>query len=149
MNLTRPDGKVLTKADLGTSLKKQGDTTVVTIDNPPSGNWSVSLARADSGTDSTKYTLTASTEGQTTILPIALVSRLSESSESWRPALIVATVVIAVVGIFYIFLTFRGLSNRNASTLGGCCSGCFTVLFALLLVIGWGGYWLWNQPFRP
>jgi Mg-chelatase subunit ChlD len=149
MTLTQPGGKVLTKADLSTSLKKQGDTTIVTIDNPPSGDWSVSLARADNGTDSTHYTLTASTEGQTTALPIALVSRLSESSEGWRPALVLATVVIGAVGIFYIFLTFRGLFSRNASTLGGCCSGCFTVLFALLLAIGWGGYWLWNLPFRP
>lgn len=149
ISMTQPGGKVLTKADLSTSLKKQGDTTVVTINNPPPGRWDINLARADSGPDSTRYTLTASTEGTTTALPIALVSRVYESSEGWRPTLIFGTVVIVVVGIFYIYLTFRGLFNRNASTLGGCCSGCFTVLFALMIAVGWGGYWLWNQPFRP
>jgi Mg-chelatase subunit ChlD len=149
IDLTRPDGRKLTRADLSTSLKRQGDTTIVTIENPPAGRWDVSLTRADSGQDSARYALTASTEGRTTELPIALVSRLTESSEGWRPVLVLATVVIAAVGLFYIFLTFRGLFTRNASTLGGCCSGCMTVVFALLIAVGWGAYWLWNLPFRP
>jgi Mg-chelatase subunit ChlD len=149
VSLTQPGGKVLTKADLGTSLKKQGETTIVTIDNPPAGQWEVNLTRTDAGQDLTRYTLTASTEGQTSALPIALVSRLYESSEGWRPTLIFGTVVIGGVLVFYLYLTFRGLFKRDASTLGGCCSGCFTVLFALVIAVGWGGYWLWNQPFRP
>ena len=149
ISLTQPGGRVLTKNDFGTSLKKQGDTTILTIENPPPGRWEVSLARSDSGPDSTRYLLTASTEGQTTQLPIALVARVYETAEGWRPVLILATVVIAIVGLFFIFLTFRGFGSRSASRLGGCFSGCFTIIIVLLIGAGWAGYWLWNQPFRP
>jgi hypothetical protein len=149
ISLTQPGGRVLTKNDFATSLKKQGDTTVLTIDNPPPGRWEISLARSDSGQDTTRYTLTAATEGQTTQLPIALVARLYETAEGWRPTLILATVVSAIVGLFFIFLTFRGFGSRNASTAGGCFSGCFTIIIVLLIAVGWAGYWLWNQPFRP
>lgn len=146
VSLTQPGGRVLTKNDFAASLKKQGDTTIVTIDNPPPGRWEVSLARSDAKPDTAGYTLTAATEGQTTELPIALVTRLYESPEGWRPTLILATVVIGLVGLFFLFLTFRGFTGRNASTLGGCFSGCFTVIIVVLIAIGWGGYWLWNQP---
>lgn len=149
VSLTQPGGRVLTKNDLSASLKKQGDTTIVTIANPPPGRWEVSLARADTSPDTAQYTLTASTEGQTTELPIALVTRLYESPEGWRPALVFATIVSAVVGVFFIFLTLRGFTSRRASTAGGCFSGCFTVIIVILIAVGWGGYWLWNQPFRP
>lgn len=150
VSLTRPDGKVLTKADLSASLQKQGDTGLLTIANPPSGRWEVNLSRADGGKDPTQYTLTAATEGRTTDLPIALATRIYATPESWRPYLVFATVVIGLVGSFYLYLTFRGLFNRRASTCGGCFSGCFTVLLVALVAVGWGGYWLWNQPIiRP
>jgi hypothetical protein len=57
--------------------------------------------------------------------------------------------VITIVGLFFIFLTFRGFGSRSASRLGGCFSGCFTIIIVLLIGAGWAGYWLWNQPFRP
>ncbi len=150
VSLTRPDGRVLTKADLAASLQKQGDTGLLTIANPPAGRWEVNLSRADGGKDTAQYTLTAATEGRTTELPIALATRLYETPEGWRPYLIAATVVIGLVGVVFIYLTFRGLFNRRASTCGGCFSGCFTVLLVVLIALGWGGYWLWNQPIiRP
>jgi hypothetical protein len=146
VSLTRPDGKVLSKADLATSLQKQGDISLLTIANPPAGRWEVNLSRADTSKDIAQYTLTAATEGQTTDLPIALATRLYETPEGWRPVLVLATVVIGIVGLFYIYLTFRGLFNRRASTCGGCLAGCSTVIMIALIAIGWGGYWLWNQP---
>lgn len=149
ISVAQPGGRVLTKADLGASLKKQGDTTLVTIANPPPGRWEITLARTDTGPDIAQYTVTASTEGTTDELPIALVAQLYESPEGWRPALVVGSAIIGIVGIFFVFLTFRGLFGRRTSTLGGCFSGCFTVVIVILIAVGWGGYWLWNQPFRP
>jgi hypothetical protein len=149
VSLTQPGGRVLTKAELSASLKKQGDTTLLTIDNPPPGRWEVNVARSDASPEAAQYTLTAATEGRTTELPIALVARLAESPEGWRPTLIFASVAIGLIGLFFAFLTFRGLFTRRASTVGGCFSGCFTVVIIIIIGIGWGGYWLWNQPFLP
>lgn len=150
LGLTRPDGRSLSKADLGTNLRKQGDTTVITIPQPSAGSWELNLKRNDTRADVARYTITAATEGRTTDLPVALGVRLFETPTAWRPYLIAASVAIGLAALLYAGLAVRGLTNRQASSCGGCLAGCGTIFFVLIIALGWGGYWLWNQPIiRP
>jgi hypothetical protein len=144
--VTGPDGRALGKSSPGVSLAKNGNIGVLTVENPMAGDWRISVSRQDLGKAATDYAITASTEGTSTNLPIAAAKGTVESPEGWRPFLILGTILFGGLALGFIVLTFRGLFSRQASTAGGCFSGCLTVLLIIVIVLGWGGYWLWNQP---
>lgn len=146
IGLTRPDGRELGKSDPGVSLAKQGDLTLLTMANPPAGKWEVRVSRQDLGKEPATYAITAATEGTTASLPVALVASRIEAPTDYQAYLIIGSAVLGALILFFVFLTFRGFFSREASTAGGCFSGCFTVLLVIVVGVGWGGYWLWNQP---
>jgi hypothetical protein len=146
VNLTTPGGRALTRNSPGVSLARNGNIGVLTVANAEPGDWKVGVSRQDLGKGPANYAITASTEGTSTNLPIATVKGTTESPEGWKPFLILGTILFGGLALGFIFLTFRGLFSKQASTAGGCFSGCLTVLLIIVLVIGWGGYWLWNQP---
>ncbi len=144
--LTGPDGRVLTKASPGVSLAKSGTTAILTLTNPAVGNWKVGVSRQDLGKAPTTYAVTASTEGVSTGLPITAARATSAAPDGWRPYLIIGSAALGVIAVLFFFLTGRGLFSKRASTAGGCFSGCLTTLTVIVIAVGWGGYWLWNQP---
>jgi hypothetical protein len=146
LTVTGPDGRALGKSSPGVSLAKNGNVGVLTVESPTAGDWRINVSRQDLGKAATDYAITAATEGTSTNLPIATVKGTIESPEGWRPFLILGSILFGGLALGFIVLTFRGLFSRQASTAGGCFSGCLTVLFIIVLVLGWGGYWLWNQP---
>lgn len=146
LTVTGPDGRALTKSSPGVSLAKNGNLAVMTVENPQAGDWRVNVSRQDLGKSPTGYAITASTEGVSTNLPIATAKGTVESPEGWKPFLILGTILFGGLALGFIVLTFRGLFSKQASTAGGCFSGCLTILMIIVIVIGWGGYWLWNQP---